>query len=44
MTSGRNVRASEALKLGILDSLAAQPFASHDDVITSAEEFILSDR
>ena len=38
------MRAAEALKLGILDGLSAAPFTSHDDVIASASEFILSDK
>jgi enoyl-CoA hydratase/carnithine racemase len=44
MTSGSNVRAPEALQLGILDDLTPQPFSSHDDVMARATEFILSDR
>lgn len=44
MTTGRNVRAAEALELGILDGLNPEPFSDHDDVISSASEFILSDR
>jgi hypothetical protein len=44
MTTGRNVKAAEALKLGILDSLVSKPFNSHDDIIDEASRFILSDR
>jgi enoyl-CoA hydratase/carnithine racemase len=44
MVSGRNVKAPEAMQLGIIDELAPRPFASHDDIIANASAFILSDR
>jgi hypothetical protein len=43
MVSGRNVSASEALRLGILDELTS-PINSPDDLLDAAENFFRSER
>lgn len=43
MISGRNVGASEALRLGILDELTP-PINSHDELLDAAEKFFQSEK
>lgn len=44
MISGRNIKAEEALELGIIDSVVKSPFVSHEDVVNNALDFVLSER
>lgn len=44
MISGRNIKAEEALELGIIDSVVKSPFVSHEDVVDNALDFVLSER
>ena len=44
MISGRNIKAEEALELGIIDSVVKSSFVSHEDVVNNALDFVLSER